>query len=117
MANQAATSVRFINQANGSLRHFVSNLAVVKGVIDMASVATGAAGTDTGTITATGSGIALGDVVLGVSCSVSVAGLSITADVTATDVITVRALNLSGGAVDLASATFTVIVAKVHSPA
>lgn len=112
MANQAATAVSSLRQTNGRLDHFTGELFLVKGTIDLASVATGAAGTDTGTITVTGSGLVLGDIVLGVSCSVSVNGLSITADVTAADVITIRALNLSGGAVDLASAVFRVLVAR-----
>lgn len=112
MANQAATAVKQFRQTNGRLDHFSMELFLVTGTIDMASIATGAAGTDTGTITATGVGLALGDIVLGVSCSVSVAGLSITADVTAADVVTIRGLNLSGGAVDLASATFRVLVAR-----
>lgn len=113
MANQAATAVRQLRQTNGRIDHFCGELFMVSGTIDMASIATGAAGTDTGTITATGIGLALGDVVLGVSCSVNVNGLSLTADVTAADVITIRGLNLSGGAVDLASAVFRVIVARV----
>lgn len=113
MANQAATAVKQFRQTNGRLDHFTTELILVTGTIDLASIATGAAGTDTGTITATGIGLALGDIVLGVSCSVNVNGLSLTADVTAADVVTIRGLNLSGGAVDLAAATFRVLIARV----
>jgi hypothetical protein len=110
MADQAATAVSVYQQTHGRLNHFAAELFLVVGTINLASIATGATGTDTGTITAPG--VALGDIVLGVSCSVDVAGITLNADVTAANTIKVRGMNLSGGAVDLASATFRVLVAR-----
>lgn len=58
-------------------------------------------------------GVALGDVVLGVSLGVDVVDMTITADVTAADVVTIRVQNESGAAPNLASTTVRVIVADV----
>jgi hypothetical protein len=57
------------------------------------------------TLTITASGAALGDYVQG-SCSISLAGLSITGYVSSANQITLVVTNNTGGAVDLASATF-----------
>lgn len=75
---------------------------------DWPSIASGAQSTTTVTVT----GAALGDVVLGVTMSISGGGLTFRGDVTAANTVTVTANNLTGGAVDLASATLSVLVAK-----
>ena len=57
-------------------------------------------------------GAALGDFVIGVSFSVDVADLVLNAQVTAANTVTAVLANNTGGAIDLASGTIRVIVAK-----
>lgn len=74
--------------------------------IDFPSIVDGASATSNVTVT----GAALGDL-----ADVSVdanTGLEFRAKVTATDTVTVRAFNLTGGAIDLANATFRIYVWK-----
>lgn len=63
----------------------------------------------TSTITVTGA--ALGDFVLGISCSVDLQGITCTAYVSAADTVSFRLQNETAGAIDLASATFRAVVA------
>ena len=79
--------------------------AIGSGTADVASLLDGAGASHTITVT----GAELGDFVLG-SCSVSVSGLTVTAQVTAADTVTFRVQNESGGTVDLASATWRAVV-------
>jgi len=58
------------------------------------------------------SGVALGDMVLGVAASVDVADLDLTANVTATDEVTFQLNNNTGGAIDLATAQYTGLVGR-----
>lgn len=58
-------------------------------------------------------GVALGDVVLGVAFGVDLQGITVTAYVSAANTVTVRVQNESGGTLDLASTTVTLVVAKV----
>ena len=85
-----------------------SVLLGVSGTMDVANLADGAG--ETNEVDATG--VALGDIVLGVSCSVSVAGITVTAFVSAANVVSVRFQNESGGALDLASCTVKVLVGR-----
>lgn len=73
---------------------------------DPASLNDGAGATTTVTVT----GAALGDMVVGVSFSVDLAGVLLTAYVSATDTVSVRFQNESAGTVDLASGTIRVAV-------
>ena len=73
--------------------------------LDVASLADGAGATSTVAVT----GAALGDFVL-VSLGVDLAGITVTAYVSAADVVSVRVQNESGGTVDLASTTVRVRV-------
>lgn len=82
---------------------FLSNTAT----FDPPSLAD-AAGTST-TVTVTGA--ALGDVALA-SFSLSTQGITVTANVTATDTVTVRFQNETGGVIDLASGTLKAVVLK-----
>lgn len=77
--------------------------------INLASIAT--AGQNTSN-TVTVPGAALGDHVR-VSTSISQAGLDIAGYVSAANTVTIIAQNNSGGAIDLASCTFYVLVEKV----
>jgi hypothetical protein len=79
---------------------------------DPPSLADGA-GTST-TVTVTGA--ALGDVAL-VSFSLSTQGITVTANVTAINTVTVRFQNETGGVIDLASGTLGVMIIKLVTPA
>lgn len=57
-------------------------------------------------------GVALGDMVLGISMGVSTAGITVTGNVTATDTVIIRFQNESAGTLDLASTTLRVLVGR-----
>jgi hypothetical protein len=103
----AATSV-VSRRGTDQFRGLFSDTWSVTATLDLASVADAETQVDTVTVP----GVALGDVVLGVSFGVDVAGLSITADVTAADTVTIAANNNTGGAVNLASTTIKIAVAR-----
>jgi len=78
--------------------------------VDFASAVDGAGET----VQLTGcNGVALGDVVVGVSISVDLQDMMLTAYVQAANVIELRLQNESGSTVDLGSATVRVVVADV----
>lgn len=77
--------------------------------IDVASLVDGAGATATVTVT----GVALGDIVMGVSFGVDIVDLTITAAVTAANTVEVRIQNESTATVDLASTTVRVLVADL----
>lgn len=77
--------------------------------VDVASLID-AAGTSTPTLTLPG--VALGDMVLGISFGVSTQGMTVTANVTAADTVLVRVQNETGGTIDLASTTVRVLVGR-----
>jgi hypothetical protein len=78
---------------------------VGSGTIDVASLADGAGATSTITVT----GAAVGDFVLG-SFGLDISGITVTYYVSATDTVSVRVQNESGGILDLTSTTVKVIV-------
>lgn len=94
--------------ANAINDHFVKVFAGT-GVWDAASVATAAQTSNTITIP----GVILGDAVIAVGCDASPGGFILSAAVTAADTVTVYLSNVSGGAIDLASTTFKVVVGRV----
>jgi hypothetical protein len=102
-----ASSVK-VKQGREQLGGVFSNIWVARGTIDFGSIADGDEAVDTIAVP----GVALGDVVIGVSASITVADLTVTAFVSAANVVTVCAANNTGGAVDLASAVFKVVVGK-----
>lgn len=104
----AATNVVFERQSNGRLDHVSLELFLVTCTVDFASAASGANATDTATV----AGLALGDIVLGISAIITTQNLVLSADVSAANTLTVRASNLTGGAVDLASTTLKILVAR-----
>jgi hypothetical protein len=57
-------------------------------------------------------GVRLGDMVIGISLNVDIAGITVSAYVSASNVVTVRFQNESGGTVDLASTTIKLVVAR-----
>lgn len=104
----AMTSQQVRTGANAINDHFQKVFAA-QGVWDADSIADGDEAVDTLTVT----GVALGDIVLGVSCSVDVADLVLSAAVTAANEVTVSLANNTGGAVNLGSATYRVVVARL----
>lgn len=104
----AATSV--VSRAgNDQFRGVFSNTWAVTCTLNSASVADQGAATDTVTVP----GVALGDMVIGMSASVDEAGLVRRAYVSAANTVTIATTNTTGGAVDLASATVKLVVARM----
>lgn len=103
------TSVVVKSRGRQQLPGVFSEIIVASGVEDFGSIASGASESDTMTVP----GVAIGDIVMGIGSSISAGGLVVTADITAANTITLRANNLSGGSINLASATFTVVVGKL----
>ena len=104
----AATAV-VSSRDNDSFRGLFSDTWTVTCTLNSASVADQAAGTDTVTVP----GVALGDMVIGMSAGVSEAGLVRRAYVSATDTVTIATTNTTGGAVDLASSTVKLVIARM----
>jgi hypothetical protein len=93
-----------------SFRGLFNDTWSVTATLDSASVASGAAGAATDTITV--AGVALGDMIIGMSLGVSEAGIVRRAYVSAANTVTVATNNLTGSSVDLASTTIKLIIAR-----
>ena len=106
----AATAV-VSGRDNESFRGLFSDTWTVTCTLNSASVADQAAGTDTVTVP----GVALGDMVIGMSAGVSEAGLVRRAYVSAADTVTIATTNTTGGAVDIASTTVKLVIARTVS--
>ena len=104
----AATAVT-VRQGNDQFRGLFSDTWSVVGTLDVGSLVDAAGSSDTITVP----GVALGDVVIGFSFGVSLAGITATAYVSAADTITIRVQNESAGTVDLASTTVRVVVGRM----
>ena len=104
----AATSV-VSNRDNESFRGLFSDTWSVTCTLNSASVSDQAAATDTVTVP----GVVLGDMVIGMSAGVSEAGLVRRAYVSAADTVTIATTNTTGGAVDLASSTVKMVIARM----
>ena len=92
-------------------RGIFSDTWSVTATLDSASVATGAAGAATDTVTVPG--VVLGDIVIGMSASVSEAGLVRRAYVSAANTVTIATNNLTGASVDLGSCTIDLVIARM----
>ena len=103
----AATAV-VSGRDNESFRGLFSDTWTVTCTLNSASVADQAAGTDTVTVP----GVVLGDMVIGMSAGVSEAGLVRRAYVSAADTVTIATTNTTGGAVDIASTTVKLVIAR-----
>ena len=104
----AATAV-VSNRDNDSFRGLFSDTWSVTCTLNSASVSDQAAATDTVTVP----GVVLGDMVIGMSAGVSEAGLVRRAYVSAADTVTIATTNTTGGAVDLASSTVKLVIARM----
>lgn len=89
-----------------AIRAVLAGMLSGSATYDAASLVDGAGTTTTVTVT----GAALGDFVVGVSMGVDLAGITVTAYVSAADTVSVRLQNESGGTIDLASTTLRVRV-------
>lgn len=89
----------------------ISQLLRGSKTFDWPSIAAGAQTTTTVTVT----GAVLGDMVLGVSMDVDTLGVRFSGQVTAANTVTVTAANGTGGALDIASGTLAVLVAKTDT--
>jgi hypothetical protein len=103
----AATAV-VSRRGNDQFRGLFSDTWEVQCTLNAASV--GIAGADTDTVTVPG--VALGDIVIGFSFGVSEAGLIKRAYVSAANTVTIATYNPTGAAVDLASTTVNLIIAR-----
>ena len=104
----AATSV-VVERGTKQFQGMFQEMWKVTGTLDAGSLADGAGESDTITVP----GVALGDMVLGLSFGVSEAGITITGYVSAANTVTLRVQNESGGTVDLASTTVKLVVARL----
>lgn len=91
-----------------SWRRVYDGVVAVTATWDPASVASKGSAIDTITVP----GLALGDIVLGVSFSLDLAAILLGAYVSAANTLTVYLTNNTAGAVDLASGTIRAVVAK-----
>jgi hypothetical protein len=103
----AATAIT-VNAAAPGIADAFSHLFRVTATLDSANNADAAGITDTVAVP----GVALGDIVLGFSFGVDLAGNTVTAYVSAANVVSIRVQNESGGAVDLASTTIRLLIGR-----
>lgn len=104
----AAGTVNSVIRGPEQFRGVAHDCWKVRGTLDVASLADGVGTTDTFTVP----GVALGDAVAMFSCSVDLAGISVTAYVSAANTVSFRIQNESASPVDLASATWKFVVVR-----
>ena len=85
-----------------------------KGTLDLANAATGSGTFASSDVTVPG--VALGDIVMGVSLGVDTVDAAVIGAVTAADTVTVTLLNNTAGAVNLASTTVRILVGRIVDP-
>lgn len=105
----AAASAITSRRGNDQFRGIFSDTWAVTCTLDSASVADQGAATDTVAVP----GVALGDMVLGMSAGVSEAGVVRRAYVSAANVVTIATTNTTGGAVDLGSTTIDLVIGRM----
>lgn len=101
----AASAVSVRPKARRQFQSLFDGVICVKATLDPASLADGVGETDTVAVP----GALLGDFVLA-SLGVDVAGITVTAYVSAANVVSYRIQNESGGVLDLASNTIKILV-------
>lgn len=105
MANATSVTVR---AGEDQFRGLYTNTWLVRATLNADSLEDGAGDTDTVAVP----GVALGDMVLSASLAVDVAGLIVTAYVSAANTVSIRFQNETGTTVDLASATLRMVVVR-----
>ena len=106
MAN--ATNVVVVKDGREQFQGVFDRVFEVRATINADDIADGAGDNDTIAVP----GVALGDMVIGLSLGVDIAGLTVTAWVSGANTVTVRFQNESGGSVNLAETTIKVLVAR-----
>jgi hypothetical protein len=104
----AATAV-VSRRGTDQFRGLFSDTFSVVATLNASSLVDGAGETNTIAVP----GVKLGDVVLGMSMGVDLAGLSVDPYVSAADAVSIRFQNESGATVDLASTTVRCVVARM----
>jgi hypothetical protein len=105
----AAASAIVSRRGNDQFRGIFSDTWAVTCTLDTAEIADQAAATDTVAIP----GVALGDMVIGMSAGVSEAGVVRRAYVSAAGTVTIATTNTTGAAVNLASTTVKLVIGRV----
>jgi hypothetical protein len=103
----AATAV-VSRRGNDQFRGLFTDTWDVSCTLDTASIATTATTTDTVTV----AGVALGDMVIGMSIGVSEAGLMRRAYVSAANTVTIVSINPTGSSINLDSTTLQLIIGR-----
>ena len=103
----AATAVTS-RRGNDQFRGLFSDTWNVSCTLDSGSVATTATATDTVTV----AGVALGDMVIGMSIGVSEAGLMRRAYVSAANTVTIVTVNPTASSIDLALTTLKLVIGR-----
>ena len=96
-------------RGNDQFRGVFSDTWAVTCTLNSASVADQGAATDTVAVP----GVALGDMVIGMSAGVDEAGVVRRAYVSAANTVTIATTNTTGGAVDLASTTIKLVIGRM----
>ena len=104
MALSSITSSQGVQQFPGAF----SEMFAVTATVDFGSIDDGNEEDQTGTVT----GLALGDMVLGISFSLDTTDITIAATVSAANTLNVQALNNTGGAIDLGSGVLKVLIGR-----
>jgi hypothetical protein len=86
-----------------------SDTWVVTATLDSGNLIDAAGANDNVTVP----GVALGDIVLGFSFGVDLAGMTVTAYINAANTVTIRVQNESGGTINLASTTIRMVIARM----
>lgn len=106
MAN--ATSVVVAKDGREQFQGVFSKVYEVRATMDIGDLADGAGETNTIAVP----GVALGDMVVGISFGVTLAGFTVTGYVSAADTVSIRVQNESGTQTNPASTTIKVLVAR-----
>lgn len=91
--------------------NLVDRVLVYTGTLDLGNAATGSGTFASADVTVTG--VAFGDVVIGVSLGVDTVDTAVIGAVTAANTVTVTVLNNTAGAVNLASTTVRIVVLRL----
>lgn len=105
----ATGSAIVVDRGNKQFQGMFQEMWKVSCTLNAASLVDGAGETDTIAVP----GVALGDIVLGVSFGVDLAGVTVTGYVSAANVVTLRIQNESTATVDLASTTVKLVVGRL----
>jgi len=106
MAN--ATSVVVVKDGREQFQGVFEKVYEVRALINADSLSTGTNDVDTIAVP----GVALGDMVLGCSLGVDVAGMQATAYVSAADTVTIVFNNITAGTVNLAETTIKLVIGR-----